>query len=306
MALVARPSDAAIGSVLVLLVGLALLGPTVAAEAGFAAPLHEERTAVGEPLEGENVDVDVDIVPYDSLTADEQEIFDEAVETDGSATGTIEGVEYVDREGVVYPVTVETAPASSTIPVLYGTLIVGTIVTAVGLVTTFSTVGMPAYGLLVDLVGPTALIAFWIVVVAVVVWTAFVPFGYEVASISTGPVADSPGNAATVSLADQPADVQQLVRSTLEDSASTGGEVETVELDRMTRLPDEFATAEYLSVDGEYYLLETRNDAGATLQIALVGIFSLVFLTVTTLLTLEFADESDDAEDGPSVGDRTR
>lgn len=295
MDLTARLHDAPTVSVLVLLTGLVLLGPTVAVEAGLTAPFYEEPTVVVEPLEGGD-ELDVDSVPYDALTAGEQEIFDEAVETDGRAAGTIESPEYVDYEDTLYLVRTDTTSASSKGPILYGSLIVGTLLTTVGLVTTFSTVGMPAYGLLVDLVGPTALVAFWVVVVVAVVWTLFVPFGYEVTSISAEPVTDSPPeNAATVALADQPDDVQELVHSTLEDSASADGDVDTVELDRTNRLPDEFATAEYLSVDGEYHLLRTQSDAGAIPQIVLVGAFSLVFLVVTTLLTLEFARESDSA-----------
>ncbi|WP_207592438.1 hypothetical protein [Halomontanus rarus] len=295
MDLTARLHDAPAVSVLVLLTGLVLLGPTVAVETGLAAPFYEEPTVVVEPLEGGD-ELDVDAVPYDDLPAGEQEIFDEAIETDGSAAGTIESAEYVDYEDAVYLLRTDTTSASSKDPVLYGSLIVGTLLTTVGLVTTFSTVGMPAYGLLVDLVGPTALVAFWVVAVVVVVWTLFVPFGYEVTSISAEPVTGSPPeNVSTVALADQPDDVQRLVHSTLEDSASADGDVDTVELDRTNRLPDEFVTSEYLSVDGEYYLLRTRSDAGAVPQIVLVGAFSLVFLGVTTQLTLEFARESDDA-----------
>lgn len=73
MDLTARLHDAPTVSVLVLLTGLVLLGPTVAVEAGLTAPFYEEPTVVVEPLEGGD-ELDVDSVPYDALTAGEQEI----------------------------------------------------------------------------------------------------------------------------------------------------------------------------------------------------------------------------------------
>lgn len=166
-----RPSAAV--SVALLLVGFLLMAPAVAVGMGYDLSSQTDGTVVGDPTT--DVSSDATVVAYDSLSDDEQATFDEALGTSESAVGTIEGAEYVELNGDFYPITAETTQSRNADWLLYSAFALGGIVTTVGSVAAFSTVGMPLYRELVGLVGPYALTAFWTAVVAAVGWTVAVP-----------------------------------------------------------------------------------------------------------------------------------